>query len=323
MRVSLFALVLAAPAFSADPVKLVVAPATVELTGARDRQGLTVQALFPDGSTRDVTAAVEITLDKPVATVTNGFLAPAADGAATLTVKHAGLSAAVPVSVKDHRGVSPLSFRNDVMPVFTKAGCNTGKCHGSASGKDGFRLSLFGYDPNGDQFRITREMGGRRVNLAAPDDCLLVNKATGKVPHTGGQRIEPGGEAYQLLVRWLEIGAPADPATTAKPVGIEVFPKEAVFAAKGDAQRVVVRAKYADGTDRDVTRFAVFVGNNDAAAAVSAVRVITATGPARHSSSPGTTSSRKARPSSSGRGRRSPHPRRRRSTTSTPTSRPS
>jgi hypothetical protein len=279
MRCLLLVLAVVTPAVAADPVKLIVAPSAVELTGARDRQGLTVQALFPDGSTRDVTATAEVTLDKPVATVTNGFLAPLADGTGALTVKHAGLSATVPVAVKDHKGIAALSFRNDVMPVFTKAGCNTGKCHGSASGKDGFRLSLFGYDPNGDQFRITREMGGRRVNLATPEDCLLVNKATGKVPHTGGQKVEPGGESYKLLVRWLEIGAPADPAATAKPVGIEVFPKEAVFAAKGDVQRMVVRAKYSDGSDRDVTRFAVFVGNNDAAASVSAAGVITATGP--------------------------------------------
>ncbi|HKB05806.1 MAG TPA: DUF1549 domain-containing protein, partial [Gemmataceae bacterium] len=279
MRVFVFALIVAAPVLAADPVKLVVAPASVELTGARDRQGLAVQALFADGSTRDVTASAEMTLDKPVATVTNGFLAPAAGGTANLTVKHAGLSASVPVVVKEHRAAGKLSFRNDVMPVFTKAGCNTGKCHGQAAGKDGFRLSLFGYDPAGDQFRITREMGGRRVNLATPDDCLVINKATGKVPHTGGQRFEPGSESYKLIVRWLEGGAAADPAETPRPIGIEVFPKEAVFATKGEGQRVVVRAKYSDGSDRDVTRFAVFVGNNDAAATVTETGVIAATGP--------------------------------------------
>jgi hypothetical protein len=207
MRVFVLALVMAAPAFAADPVKLVVAPASVELTGARDRQGLTVQALFADGSTRDVTATAEMTLDKPVATVTNGFLAPAADGTANLTVKHGELNATVPVVVKEHRVTGKLSFRNDVLPVFTKAGCNTGKCHGQAAGKDGFRLSLFGYDPAGDQFRITRQMGGRRVNLATPEDCLLVNKATGKVPHTGGQRVELASESYKLIVRWLEGGS--------------------------------------------------------------------------------------------------------------------
>jgi hypothetical protein len=112
-----------------------------------------------------------------------------------------------------------------------------------------------------------------------PDDCLIVNKATGKVPHTGGQRIDPKGEGYQLLVKWLEAGAPKDPAYTPKPTGIEVFPKQVVFAAKGQTQRVVVRAKYSDGTDRDVTRFAVFVGNNDGAATANEAGVVTGTGP--------------------------------------------
>src|SRR5262249_58563395 len=105
--------------------------------------------------------------------------------------------------------VEPVGFRNDVLPVFSKAGCNTGKCHGAASGKDGFRLSLFGYDPEGDHFRLTREAVGRRVNLAAPEDCLLLTKSTGRVGHTGGRRIEPGSEGYQLVMAWLEAGAPA------------------------------------------------------------------------------------------------------------------
>src|SRR5262245_44953079 len=272
---------LSSPAVAADPVpvRIALSPPAVELTGARDRQGLVVQAEYADGSTRDVTAAAAIALDKPIASTESAFLAPAADGSATLTVRYAGLSATVPVVVKKAAEAEPLRFRTDVLPVLTRVGCNTGKCHGSASGKDGFRLSLFGYDPEGDHFRITREMGGRRVNLATPDDCLIVNKATGKVPHTGGRRLEPGSENHLLLVRWLEAGAPRDPKGTPRPVGIEVFPSQAVFAAKGAEQRVVVRARYTDGTDRDVTRFTVFVGNNDAAATVSEDGVVTGIGP--------------------------------------------
>ncbi len=172
----------------------------------------------------------------------------------------------------------PIRFRTDVMPALTKVGCNTGKCHGQAAGKDGFRLSLFGFDPDGDYFRITREMGGRRINLATPEDCLLMNKTTGKVPHTGGIRLEPGSENYFLTLCRLEAGASKDPTDTPKPVAIDVFPKSTVFASKGDAQRIVVRAKYSDGTVRDVTRFTVFIGNNDSAATVSRDGVITATG---------------------------------------------
>jgi uncharacterized protein DUF1549/uncharacterized protein DUF1553 len=280
--ISLLLVVIAAgPASAAEPapVRIAVAPESIELTGARDRQGVVVQAVFADGSTRDATASATFALDKPVAGITNAFLASKDDGSATLTVTLGAHSAAVPVSVKKAKGAEPLRFRTDVLPVITKVGCNTGKCHGSAAGKDGFRLSLFGYDPEGDHFRITREMGGRRVNLATPDDCLIVNKATGRVPHTGGMRMETGSENHLLLIRWLESGAPRDAAESPRPIGIEVFPKQAVFPVKGETQRVVVRAKYSDGTDRDVTRFAVFVGNNDGAATASEAGVITAAGP--------------------------------------------
>lgn len=263
---------------AAEPTAIVVFPPTVELSTMRDRQGMIVQATFADGSTRDVTGEAEFTLDQPIANVTHGELSPVADGNATLTVRTGKLTASVPVTVKRATQADPLRFRTDVMPVFSKVGCNTGKCHGSASGKDGFRLSLFGYDPDGDHVRITRESGGRRVNLATPDDCLLLNKATGKVPHTGGKRIEPGSENEQLLVRWLETGAAKDPADTPKPVRIEVFPKLAVFPTKGGVQRIVVRAKYTDGTDRDVTRFTVFITNNDAAATVDDLGRVTANG---------------------------------------------
>src|SRR5262249_35860580 len=140
--------------------------------------------------------------------------------------------------------------------------------HGAASGKDGFRLSLFGYDPEGDQYRLTREVIGRRINLAAPEECLLVTKSTGAVTHTGGQRIAPGSEGYQLIQGWLRAGAPVDPAGSPAPAAIGAFPTSPVFAPPANAQRLVVRARYSDGTDRDVTRFTVFLSNNDAAVSV-------------------------------------------------------
>src|SRR4051812_26854582 len=105
---------------------------------------------------------------------------------------------------------STPSFRRDVMPVFFRAGCNAGSCHGSARGKDGFMLSLFGYDPKGDYYRITQEMVGRRVNLAAPEQSLLLLKAIGKVQHTGGDLFTKETPYYQTLLRWIEAGAPGD-----------------------------------------------------------------------------------------------------------------
>ena len=207
------------PTASTRLIGVRVVPPAVELSTARDRQSIVVQAEYDDGSTRDVTAEARATVEPPVATVTDGIVAPKVDGQGRLKVDFEGLKAEVPVTVRKPSTVEPLRFRDDVVSIFTKAGCNTGKCHGSAlPGKDGFRLSLFGYDPEGDHARLTRaEVIGRRVNLASPEDCLLLNKATGKVAHTGGKRIEPGGEGYQIVLRWLEAGAPGDTKEAAFP----------------------------------------------------------------------------------------------------------
>jgi hypothetical protein len=171
------------------------------------------------------------------------------------------------------------SFRNDVLPVLTKAGCNAGKCHGSASGKDGFRLSLYGYDPDGDYFRLTSEQVGRRINLAEPESSLLLLKAVGAVPHTGGKLIEPGSENYKTLALWIAQGAPADPEGMAVPVGIEVTPKQILMEQKGLRESIKVTAKYSDGSARDITHWAVFFSNNEAAATVSESGLIEGTGP--------------------------------------------
>lgn len=265
---------------SARAVKLAVYPARVALSSSRDRQGIVVQAEFPDGSTQDVSTTAKLTVVNPqVARLDEGILEPAGDGRTELRAEFGGLSQSATIEVSGAANEPPLRFRNDVLPVLTRAGCNTGKCHGSASGKDGFRLSLFGYDPQGDHYRLTREMSGRRINLADPGECLLVNKALGKVPHSGGQRLEEDGEHYQTLLAWLNEGAPADPEDTPRPVRIRVEPPRAVFARPGQSQILRVSAEYSDGSSRDVTDLAVFFSNNDAAAAVSDRGLISATGP--------------------------------------------
>src|SRR5207253_2986977 len=105
-------------------------------------------------------------------------------------------------------------------------GCNSGACHGSSRGKDGFRLSLFGYDPDGDFYRLTREFVGRRVNLALPEESLVLEKAAGRVPHTGGERFKPEDEPYQTILSWVRAGTPKDDAQIALPVALEIYPKQ-------------------------------------------------------------------------------------------------
>ena len=252
-------------------IVLAVYPPAVGLETARDRQSLCVQATGPDGVTRDVTALATFALaDAKLAKCEHAVLSPLADGATELGVSFAGQTVKVPVTVARAGEERPVSFKLDVMPVFLRAGCNSGGCHGAARGKDGFRLSLFGFDPDGDHFRLTREMGGRRVNLAAPAESLLLDKACGNVPHTGGQKMKPGDPYTEAILRWIDADCPADKPDVATPVSMEVFPPSMVFDGSGETQRLSVRAKYSDGSDRDVTGLALYMSNNDSAAKIDA-----------------------------------------------------
>ena len=182
----------------------------------------------------------------------------------------------VPISVKQSAVDPPISFKLDVMPVFMRAGCNVGSCHGSARGQDGFRLSLFGFDPDGDYYRLTHEQPERRIDLSIPTECLLIEKATGQVPHSGGSPTKKGDPLYSTLVRWLEAGAPADSGKVPTIDALEVYPPAALLDGAGETQQLTVRAKYSDGTDRDVTGLAVFLTSNDNAAHVSKEGEVTA-----------------------------------------------
>jgi hypothetical protein len=172
-----------------------------------------------------------------------------------------------------------VSFRRDVMPVLFRAGCNSGTCHGAARGKDGFHLSLFGYDPQGDYFRITQEMIGRRVNLASPERSLLLRKAVGAVPHTGGKLFDQDSEYYRTLLKWIESGAQDDVGEVAEVVGLELSADQLQFEAKGANDRLRVIALASDGSRRDVTTLARFHSNNASVAEIDADGQVTANGP--------------------------------------------
>jgi len=264
-------------AIAADLSDLKIFPPDVNLTTKNDRQSVVVQAVYSDGVTRDVTTEAVLSLaDKALVKIDKQTLHPLADGKTTLEVKFGSRSVSAPVLVTNAKTERPISFKLDVIPTFSKAGCNSGSCHGSARGKDGFRLSLFGFDPDGDHYRLTRENIGRRVNLAIPEESLILDKGLGIVQHTGGERFKPDSELYNTILSWLKDGAPNDGSNVAKVVAVDIMPKETVLAGTGAVQRLTVRAKYSDGTDRDVTSLAVFMCNNEVAAKVSDTGVITA-----------------------------------------------
>ncbi len=258
-------------------VQLNVYPSDVNLTTSQDRQRVVIQAVQADGITRDVSKDASFILADPALCRREGTtLYPIADGQTELRVEYGGKAHSIPVKVERAGEARPISFKLDVMPVWMKTGCNTGSCHGAARGKDGFRLSLFGFDPDGDYQRITRELPGRRIDLAVPDASLLIEKSIGVVPHTGGKRFDRNSELCNTVVDWIAAGCPQDPATVATCIGLEIYPRDAVLDGEGATQVVTARAKYSDGTDRDVSSLALYLSNNDTSASISPEGVVTA-----------------------------------------------
>ncbi len=259
--------------------KVEMFPPDLVLETERDLQSVVVMATYDDDTTLDVTRNATFSFADPslIELETRNRFKPKKDGQTELTVQVGTHSVKAPVTVKGAEQDRPVSFHLDVMPVFMRENCNTGSCHGSARGQDGFMLSLFGYDPNGDHFRLTREMAGRRINLAIPEESLLIEKSIESVPHTGGKLFEKGSDSWKTMVEWVADGAKNDePDAVPALVGLELYPPKLVLEGAGATQQMTVRAKFADGHDRDVTDLVVFMTNNDPTAAITEDGLVTA-----------------------------------------------
>jgi hypothetical protein len=266
-----------APALANSWQSLAVYPTEIQLRTAADYQNVVAVAQRADGVTLDVTDQVEWKLVDPgLVELSGGRLRPLADGQTTLSATWNGLESAIPITVSQAAEQRPISFYLDVMPVLTRSGCNTGACHGAARGKDGFMLSLFGFDPKGDYHRITREIGIRRINLARPDHSLIYLKSIGAVPHSGGKRMESDSEYAHALLQWLEKGARLDEVEPPTCVQLELFPPNAVLEGEGSQQRMVAVAHFSDGSTRDVSSLAYFSSNNDRSAMITDLGAVTA-----------------------------------------------
>ncbi|MDE0571495.1 MAG: DUF1549 domain-containing protein, partial [Verrucomicrobiales bacterium] len=256
---------------------IAVYPPKASLTTSADLQRFVAVATYSDGTNRDITNRVTFEpKNTALVTIAGNMIRPRADGETSISVNFHGKSATVPLTIQSADTEREISFRLDVMPVFLRSNCNTGSCHGSARGQDGFMLSLFGYDPGGDYHRITRELSGRRINLAFPDESLLLEKVTESVPHTGGKLFNKGSEYYDAMLSWLKAGTPDDPKDIATPTSLEIYPKQAVLEGKGTTQQFIALATYSDGSTRDVTSLALFETNNAPSAAISANGTVTA-----------------------------------------------
>ncbi len=261
-----------------DLTSLDVAPASAALEGPRSSQRLIVLGTTRDGATVDVTDHVTFGLsDKSVAKIAGGVLYPVKDGETRVTATLGKLkSGGADFTVANADAESPLDFINDVMPILAKGGCNNTACHGSPVGKGGFKLSLFGYEPDLDHPAIVKSDDGRRVNLKEPEKSLLLTKATMAVPHGGGMRFKVGSPEYKTLLQWLKDGASGLAEFEARVKQVVVIPDEPWMPRPGVKQRLAVTAVMSDGTTRDVTDKVLFSSNDDAIAEVDEYGNVTA-----------------------------------------------
>jgi WD40 repeat protein len=250
----------------AKVASLEVIPAEVRFSRPFEYAQLVVTGRLESGEAIDVTRAVDAKVSADVVAVSaGGLVQPKADGEAKLVLTVGGKSVTVPVAVTGLKEEFKADFIRDVNPVISRVGCNAGTCHGSAKGKNGFKLSLRGYDAILDVRSLTDDLASRRVNVASPDDSLMLLKSTGAVPHEGGRVVQHGDTYYQILRAWVSQGAVLDPAA-ARVRKIEVVPINPVIERIGSRQQMRVVATYADGKTRDVTREAyIESGNNEVA----------------------------------------------------------
>ena len=244
---------------------------TIKLRGRDGRQQLFITGVYSSGQHRDHTRSVQYTAE-PADVVQidgTGYVTPLKDGVATVRVSASGAVAAeIKVEVTGVASDVPVNFPNQVVPIFTKLACNSGGCHGKASGQNGFKLSLLGFYPEDDHEFLVKEGRGRRIFSTAPAQSLLLTKPTGQSPHGGGKRMDVGGYEYRMIARWIEQGMPYGSTSDPTVVGIKCLPAGRVMARTGE-QQITVQAQYSDGSTEDVTRMALFEANDPEMAEVS------------------------------------------------------
>ena len=264
MKSALF--LLALPAFSQS---LAILPPSVDLAGPEARQQLLAQASLSSHQEDWTRDAQWLSSDpKIVAVDEHGLIRPIADGEARVTARAKGATASVTVRVRAAHAPFQWSFRNHVIPVMTKMGCNQGACHGALAGKNGFKLTLRGYAPEVDYDTLTRVSVGRRVSLADPAASLILLKPTFGIPHGGGKRFAKDSLEYRVIEEWIAAGAPPPAAADPTLRSLEVYPSAAVLSA-GAEQQLAVRATFSDGHAEDVTRWVKFASANEGVATVN------------------------------------------------------
>ncbi|MCX7407615.1 MAG: DUF1549 and DUF1553 domain-containing protein [Planctomycetales bacterium] len=262
-----------------QPAGLAIEPGRIELISKRTQQQLLVTGKYSGDEVRDLTAAATFASSNPaVAKVEGSVVLPVGNGEAVVTATVAGQTASVPVLVKNIEAPAPVSFKNETQMALTKAGCNMGACHGSPSGKGGFRLSLRAYDPELDIMTVRSEFFGRRTNIMEPGESLLLRKPLMEVAHGGGKRLKKGDPAHKVLEQWIGEGLRLDAATEPDLVRIETIPAKRVLKQLGTRQQIVVLGHFSDGSIRDVTALTDFTTSNESVGSVNVQGLVTKNG---------------------------------------------
>ena len=265
---------LGAPARAAE-VGLSAYPQKLALKGVEDCPQIVVTETRADGRAIDLSgSATYAVTDAKVARVdATGRVFPLANGTTEISITANGRTVKVPLTAEKMDSPQPLNFANQVNPIFTKLSCSSGGCHGKIAGQNGFRLSLLGFDPAFDYENLLKETRGRRVFPAAPEKSLLLTKGAGIVPHGGGKKMDPEGEEFKIVRRWIASGMPYGNSTDPVVSKITVFPENRVVERKG-RQQLAVFAHYSDGSVEDVTRRAQYESNDTDIATVSETGVV-------------------------------------------------
>jgi hypothetical protein len=256
--------------------RLVVVPSEVHLRGSDGLAQLVVSGVVADEKMIDVTATAQYSVrDGRIARVeASGLVRPLADGSTEITVNYGSKQMTVRVAVSDYANARPISFTSEVVPIFSKMGCNAGACHGKQMGQNGFKLSLLGFDPKWDYDALVNEGRGRRVFPAAPASSLLLMKPSARLPHGGGRRFETGSPEYNTLLRWVTQGMAFGTGKEPKLVKVSVSPEKRLISRKS-RQQLRVSAQYDDGSETDVTRLAQYQSNAIDLATVDPTGVVT------------------------------------------------
>jgi hypothetical protein len=259
----------------AEVQSFAVHPEKIALKGGDDAQQIVVSAGLDGGKLQDLTGDVQYASsnDKVVRITPAGRVLPVANGTAEIKVAYGDKTATIPVTADSCDVDLPINFGNQVVPIFTKLGCNSGGCHGKASGQNGFKISLLGFDPEVDYNALVKEARGRRVFPAAPDNSLLLLKASGGLAHGGGKRMEKDSDEYRLIRRWIASGLPYGSASDPVVTSISVFPDHRIMT-RNNKQQFAVYAHYSDGAVEDVTRRAQYESNEQEIAVVDGAGLV-------------------------------------------------